>query len=59
MDVLENFSAMLYQRLPLQKKDPGIFTIPYTIENTNIKIAMSDLGDSVSVLPIFICTQLV
>ena len=35
-----------------------MLTIPCTIENTNIKSAMLDLGASISVMPLFIYTQL-
>ena len=58
VDVPENSSAMLYQKLPLKKKDPGMFTIPCTIGNMNIKSAMLDLGASINVTPLFIYTQL-
>ena len=49
---------MLYQKLPPKKKNSGIFIIPCTIGNTNIKSAMLDIGAFISVMSLFIYTQL-
>ncbi|XP_074302841.1 uncharacterized protein LOC141636251 [Silene latifolia] len=49
--VSEHVSAMFQRKLPTKCSDPGMFTIPCTIENTKIQKAMLDLGASINVIP--------
>ncbi|XP_042056325.1 uncharacterized protein LOC121800902 [Salvia splendens] len=47
----ENVSAMIQKRrMPLKRTDPGMFTLPISIEDIKIEHAMCDLGAS-NVLP--------
>ncbi|XP_027150283.1 uncharacterized protein LOC113750515 [Coffea eugenioides] len=47
----EKVSAVLQKKLPPKCKDPGMFTIPYKIENIRIEKAMLDLSASINVMP--------
>ncbi|GKE74921.1 hypothetical protein Tco_1536962 [Tanacetum coccineum] len=40
------------QSIPQKQKDPGIFTLPYFINNVCFDNALVDLGASVSVMPL-------
>ena len=48
--VNENVSSMIQRKLPPKCKDPGSFTIPCKIGNTNFDSVMLDLGDSINVM---------
>ena len=52
----ENVSAVIQRKLPQKCKDPGMFTIPCVIGNTQVKSAMLDLGASINVMPYSIQT---
>ena len=43
---------------PAKCKDPGMFTIPWTIGNTQHEKAMLDLGASINVMPYSIYVSL-
>ncbi|CAN6691801.1 unnamed protein product [Malus baccata var. baccata] len=47
----KNVSAVLQRKLPHKCKDPGSFTIPCVIGNTQFEHAMLDLGASINVMP--------
>ncbi|KAL0345410.1 UNVERIFIED_CONTAM: hypothetical protein Sradi_4372300 [Sesamum radiatum] len=47
----EECSAVLQNKLPPKLKDPGSFSIPCTIGNTNFDNALCDLGASVNLMP--------
>nr|XP_028953960.1 uncharacterized protein LOC114822939 [Malus domestica] len=47
----EQCSAVLLHKLPPKKKDPGSFTISYTIGNCDFSSALIDLGASVNLMP--------
>ncbi|KAF5442859.1 hypothetical protein F2P56_035475 [Juglans regia] len=47
----ENVSAVIQRKLHAKCKDPGIFTIPWTIGNTRFEKAVIDLGASINVMP--------
>nr|XP_023871776.1 uncharacterized protein LOC111984376 [Quercus suber] len=49
--VRENVSAVIQRKFPAKCKDPGMFTIPCTIGNTQLEKAMLDLGASINVMP--------
>ena len=51
MQVGENVSAVIQRKLPAKCKDPGMFTIPCTIGNTQLEKAMLDLGAYINVMP--------
>ena len=50
MRVNENVSAVIQRKLPPKCKDPGSFTIPCKIGNTNFDSVMLDLGASINVM---------
>ncbi|CAN6587016.1 unnamed protein product [Malus baccata var. baccata] len=54
----EQCSAVLLHKLPPKKKDPGSFTIPCTIGNSDFKSALIDLGASVNLMPYFVFKRL-
>ena len=54
----ENVSAVIQRKLPAKCKDPGMFIIPCTIGNTQLKKAMLDLGASINVMPYSIYVSL-
>ena len=54
----ENVSAIIQRKLPTKCKDPGMFTIPCTIGNTQLEKAMLDLGASINVMPYSIYVSL-
>ena len=58
MRVGENVSAVIQRKLPAECKDPGMFTIPCTIGNTQLKKAMLDLGAFINVMPYSIYVSL-
>src|SRR4051812_1824669 len=47
----EESSALLKKKLPPKLKDPGSFSIPCTIGNTQFNNALCDLGASVNLMP--------
>ncbi|XP_050123029.1 uncharacterized protein LOC126600502 isoform X1 [Malus sylvestris] len=49
--VSENVSAVLQRKLPPKCKNPGSFTIPCVIGNTQFEHAMLHLGASINVMP--------
>nr|XP_023895215.1 uncharacterized protein LOC112007142 [Quercus suber] len=54
----ENVSAVIQRKLPAKCKDPGMFTIPCTIGNTQLEKAMLDLGASINAMPYSIYVSL-
>ena len=58
MRVGENVFAVIQRKLPTKCKDPGMFTIPCTIGNTQLEKAMLDLGASINVMPYSIYVSL-
>ncbi|XP_024200618.1 uncharacterized protein LOC112203954 [Rosa chinensis] len=47
----ENVLAVIQRKLPPKLKDPGSFSIPCTIGNTNFENVMLDLRASINVMP--------
>ncbi|XP_065623858.1 uncharacterized protein LOC112035328 [Quercus suber] len=45
------FAVIKKKKLPAKCKDPGMFTIPCTIGNTQLEKAMLDLGASINIMP--------
>jgi len=54
----EECSAAIQNKLPAKLKDPGSFSIPCLIGNVSINRALSDLGSSVSLMPLSLCEKL-
>ncbi|KAL0320323.1 UNVERIFIED_CONTAM: hypothetical protein Sradi_5293800 [Sesamum radiatum] len=50
----EECSAILQNKLPPKLKDPGSFSIPCTIGNTDFDKVLCDLGASVNLMPYYI-----
>ncbi|XP_050918671.1 uncharacterized protein LOC127136117 [Lathyrus oleraceus] len=56
---IEKCSAVSQGRkIPTKQKDPGVVTIPYTIEDRTFKKVLIDSGASVSVMSLFIYQKL-
>ncbi|XP_062100458.1 uncharacterized protein LOC133806364 [Humulus lupulus] len=51
-------SSFLQNKLPPKMKDPGSFTIPFTIGDSYSGMAMCDLGASINLMPMFVFKQL-
>ena len=47
----EECIAILQRKLPQKVKDPGSFTIPCTICDSNFEKALCDLGASINLMP--------
>ncbi|XP_057791275.1 uncharacterized protein LOC131008410 [Salvia miltiorrhiza] len=54
----ESVSAVIQRKLPIKRKDSGIFTIPCNIGRTNMDKAMMDLGSSINVTPLAVYKRL-
>ncbi|CAL1380994.1 unnamed protein product [Linum trigynum] len=51
VELSEECSAILQNKLPQKQKDPGSFTIPCSIENLHVERSLADLGASINVMP--------
>ncbi|XP_042038390.1 uncharacterized protein LOC121784293 [Salvia splendens] len=51
-------STIVHEKLPPKRADPGMFTLPKTIEDVKIEHAMCDLGASINVMPYAIYNRL-
>nr|XP_027088737.1 uncharacterized protein LOC113710089 [Coffea arabica] len=51
-------SAIIQNKLLRKLKDPGSFTVPYTIGNVEFSKALCDFGISVSLIPLTVARQL-
>ena len=47
----ERVSAVFQRRMPEKCADPGMISIPCTIDDTKFERAMLDLGASINVIP--------
>ena len=54
----EECSAILQNKLPEKKGDPGSFTIPCAIGELSITGALADLGASINLIPASLCEKL-
>ncbi|GAU50532.1 hypothetical protein TSUD_369590 [Trifolium subterraneum] len=52
IDMTEECSAIIQQKLPQKKKDPGSFTIPCSIGNITVGRALCDLGAIINLMPL-------
>ena len=51
-------SAVIQQKLPAKMKDPGSFTIPYSIGKYEFKKALCDSGASINLMPLSVVQSL-
>ena len=58
VNLTEECSTILQRKLPQKLKDPGSFTIPYTIRNSIFERALCDLGDSINLMSLSIFRRL-
>ncbi|KAL8155611.1 hypothetical protein AgCh_000849 [Apium graveolens] len=58
VDLTEECSAVLQQKLPPKLKDPGNFTIPCTIGNLSFDKCLCDLGASINLMPLSVFKKL-
>ncbi|KAK5784815.1 hypothetical protein PVK06_039353 [Gossypium arboreum] len=58
VELNEECSAILQNKLPTKLKDPGSFTIPCLIGNLNVEKALADLGASINLMPYKMFKQL-
>ena len=58
VNLTEECNAILQRKLPLKLKDPGSFTIPYTIGNSMFERALCDLGASINLMLLSIFRRL-
>ncbi|XP_062087035.1 uncharacterized protein LOC133793767 [Humulus lupulus] len=54
----EECSAILQRKLPQKLRDPGSFTIPYTIGNFECKHALCDLRANINLMPLSVFKRL-
>ncbi|KAK5775799.1 hypothetical protein PVK06_043741 [Gossypium arboreum] len=58
VELNEECSAILQNKLPTKLKDPGNFTIPCLIGSLNVEKALADLGTSINLMPYKMFKQL-
>ena len=58
INLTEECSAILQRKLPQKLKNPGSFTIPWTIGNAIFERALCDLGASINLMPLSIFKRL-
>ncbi|KAK9714256.1 hypothetical protein RND81_06G082000 [Saponaria officinalis] len=58
INLTQECSAILLNKLPPKLDDPGSFSIPCSIDNVSIQRALYDLGTSVSIMPISVFKRL-
>ncbi|XP_038695468.1 uncharacterized protein LOC119992746 [Tripterygium wilfordii] len=58
IQLTEECSAIVQQKLPIKHKDPGSFTIPCTIGSTLIEQTLCDLGASINLMPLSIAKHI-
>ena len=58
MALSEECIGILQKKLPLKLKDPGSFTIPYSIGNSIFESSLYDLGASINLMPLSIFKKL-
>ena len=58
MSLSKKFSAIIKRKLPEKLKDPGNFTIPYTIGQHTFGKALCDLGATINLMSLSIVKKL-
>ncbi|XP_073298442.1 uncharacterized protein [Primulina huaijiensis] len=58
VNLIENCSAMVQNKIPLKLKDPGSFSIPCMIGDVVLHKTLCDLGAIINLLPLSVCKKL-
>ncbi|XP_073120506.1 uncharacterized protein [Henckelia pumila] len=58
ISLTENCSALVQNKIPPKKKDPGSFYIPCVINDVQFQKALCDLGASINLMPYFVFRKL-
>ena len=58
VELTQECSAILQKKLPTKAKDPGNFTIPFTIEDSSFDKALCDLRASIKLMPLLVFKKL-
>ena len=58
VNLISTCSAIIQQKLPAKMKDPGSFTIPYSIGKYEFKKALCDFGASINLMPLSVVQRL-
>ena len=58
MNLTTTCSAVIQQKFPAKMKDPGSFTIPYSIGKYEFKKALCDSGASINLIPVSVVQRL-
>ncbi|XP_017970387.1 PREDICTED: uncharacterized protein LOC108660645 [Theobroma cacao] len=58
MALIEEWSAIIQNKLPPKLKDPGCFSIPCTVGRFNFTKALCDLGVGVAIIPLSIAEKI-
>src|ERR1044072_4164238 len=58
VELTEEVSAIIQQKLPPKLKDPGSFTLPVEIGNIKVGRALCDLGASINLMPLTVYERL-
>ena len=48
------YSAVIHKSLPMKMQDPGSFTIPFTIGNSEMGKALCDSRANINLMPLFV-----
>ena len=58
VSLAETCSAVIQRSLPEKMQDPGSFTIPCTIRNSEMGKALCDSGANINFMPLFVVKRL-
>ena len=58
VDLTATYSAVIQQKLPAKMKNPGSFTIPYSIRKYEFKKALCGSGVSINLMPLSVVQRL-
>ncbi|XP_073120177.1 uncharacterized protein [Henckelia pumila] len=58
VNLIENCSALVQNKIPLKLKDPGSFSIPCVIGNISFHKALCDLGVSINLMSFYVFRKL-
>ena len=58
INLTATYSAVIQRSLPAKMKDPGSFTIPYSIGKYEFNNALCDSGDNINLMPLSVVQRL-
>ena len=58
MSLTATCNAVIHRSLPVKMQDPSIFTIPFTIGNSEMGKALCDSGASINLMPLSVVKRL-